>query len=63
MHIVILGSSPNISTLIVYYIKNIVTFFEKAWEAQLAEHGFEATGAVSSSLTSSKYWIYLTKID
>ena len=26
----------------------------KAWEAQLAEHGFEATGVVSSSLTSSK---------
>ena len=33
--------------------------FNKAREAQLAEHGFEATGAVSSSLTSSKWYILI----
>lgn len=34
----------------------------KAWEAQLVEHGFEATGAVSSSLTSSKLYNHLKLI-
>ncbi len=37
---------------ITYHICFVIS--TKAWEAQLAEHGFEATGVVSSSLTLSK---------